>query len=48
MDGANLGQLQDKLDDKSPYRAHVGQRLPYGKLHLDDASMSCIYFELMY
>jgi hypothetical protein len=48
MDGANLGQLQDKIDGKSPYRAHVGQRLPYGKLHLDDASMSCMYFELMY
>jgi hypothetical protein len=48
MNGANIGQLQDKLDDKSSYRAHVGQRLPYDKFHLNDASMSCMYFELMY
>jgi hypothetical protein len=45
---ANLGRLQDKLDGKSSYRAHVGQRLPYSKLYLDDASISCMYFELIY
>jgi hypothetical protein len=48
MDGANVGQLQDKLDGKSSYRAHVDQWLPYDKFYLDDASMSCMYFELMY
>jgi hypothetical protein len=48
MDEANVGRLQGKLDGKSSYRAHVGQRLLYGKFHLDDASMSCMYFELMY
>jgi hypothetical protein len=47
MDGAN-GRLQDKLDGKSSYRGHVSQRLPYDKIHLDDASMSCMYFELMH
>jgi hypothetical protein len=44
MDETNLERLQGKLDGKSSYHAHVGQRLPYGKLHLDDASMSYMYF----
>jgi hypothetical protein len=47
MDRTNLRQLQGKLDDKSAYRAHVSQRLPYDTLHLDDVSISSIYFELM-
>jgi hypothetical protein len=48
MDGANVRRLQGKVDGKSSYRAHVDQQLPYGKFHLDDASMSCMYFELMH
>jgi hypothetical protein len=48
MDEANLGGLQGKLVGKSSYRANVIQRLPYGTLHLDDASISSMYFELMY
>jgi hypothetical protein len=48
MDKANLGFLQGKLDGKSSYRVDVSQRLPYDKLHLNDASMSYMYFELMY
>jgi hypothetical protein len=48
MNMVNLGRLQGKLDGKSSYHAHIDQLLPYGKLHLDDASMSCMYFELMY
>jgi hypothetical protein len=47
MDGINLGQLQGKLDVKSSYHAHVDQWLPYGTLHMDDASMSSMYLELM-
>jgi hypothetical protein len=47
MDGANLGRLQGKLDGKSSYRAHVDQWLLYDTLHLDDASMSSMYLELM-
>jgi hypothetical protein len=45
---ANVGRLQSKLDDKSSYRTYVSQRLPYGKFYLDVASMSYMYFELMY
>jgi hypothetical protein len=48
IDRAKLGGLQGKLVVKSSYRAHVDQRLPYDTLHLDDASMSYIYLELMY
>jgi hypothetical protein len=47
MDGANLGWLQGKLDDKSSYRTHVDQWLPYGTLHLNDVSMSSMYLEFM-
>jgi hypothetical protein len=47
MDEANLGRLQDKLDGKSTYHTHIGQRLPYDTLYLDDDSMSSIYFEFM-
>jgi hypothetical protein len=47
IDGANLGGLQGKLVGKSVYHAHIDQQLPYDTLHLDDASMSYIYFELM-
>jgi hypothetical protein len=48
IDGANLRWLQGKLDGKSSYHTHVSQRLSYDKLHLDDDSMSYMYFELMY
>jgi hypothetical protein len=47
MGGANLGRLQAKLDGKLSYHAHVDQRLPYDTLHLDDASLSSMYLELM-
>jgi hypothetical protein len=48
MDGANVRRLQGMVDGKSSYRAHVDQQLPYDKFHLDDVSMSCMYFELMH
>jgi hypothetical protein len=47
MDRTKLGRLQDKLDGKSPYHAHVDQRLTYDIPHLDDASMISMYLELM-
>jgi hypothetical protein len=43
MDMPILERLQGKLDGTSTYHAHVDQRLPYGILHLHDASMGSMY-----
>jgi hypothetical protein len=48
MDGTKLGGLQGKPVGKSSYRANVNQQLSYDTLHLNDASVSSMYLELMY